>query len=145
MFAQIKLYAYLAIFASVSGLAGYGYYLYNKVDSLEAEKEVMQATIEQKDAEMQKTIEELKGVRENLGIVTAKSEELVALAEKRKADVNWLQHKLNKLGTKIATSQTPQEFEGEVSSEFVNVVNCIEVASGSKTSTCQVSGDKNEG
>lgn len=146
MFAQIKLYAYLAIFASVSGLAGYGYYLYNKVDSLEAEKEVMQATIEQKDAEMRQTIEELKGVRENLGIVTAKSEELVALAEKRKADVNWLQHKMKNLGTKIATSPTPQQFEGEVSSEFINVVNCIEAASGSKTSVCQLNdGGKNEG
>lgn len=145
MFAQIKLYAYLAIFASVSGLAGYGYYLYNKVDSLEAEKEVMQATIDQKDAEMQKTIEELKGVRENLGIVTAKSAELVTLAEKRKADVNYLQSKMKTLGTKISTSTTPQQFEGEVSSEFVNVLNCIEAASGSKTSKCVLNGDKNEG
>lgn len=148
MFAQIKLYAYLAVFASVAGLCGYGYYLYNKVDSLEAEKEVMQATIEHKEAEMAATLAELKGVRENLGEVTAKSEELVKLAEKRRLDVNWLQHKMKTLGSKIATSEKPETYEGEVNSEFVNVLNCLEVASGNKTSICQfsnVSGEDNEG
>lgn len=148
MLAQIKMYAYLAVFASVAGLCGYGYYLYNKVDSLEAEKEVMQATIEHKEAEMQATLVELKSVRENLGEVTAKSEELVKLAEKRRLDVNWLQKKLNNLGSKIATAEKPETYEGEVNSEFVNVLSCIEVASGSKTSVCQfsnVSGEDNEG
>jgi hypothetical protein len=110
----------------------------------------MQGVIDQKTIEMQKTLEELASARESLTIVTQESEKIAVLAEKRRLDVNWLNKKLKNLGGKIAASSTPEEFEGEVSSEFVNVVNCIEAASGSKTSTClnQASapeGDKNEG
>lgn len=138
MFAQIKLYLYLAIFAGLTSVAGYGYYLYNQVESLEKEKEVMQATIDVKDAQMKEAIESINKANQELEVVRAQSNVISQLADQKQKDLETLRAKNSNLWSKIQTSQKPEEFNGQVNSEFTSVLSCIEKATGNINSKCEV-------
>lgn len=134
----LKLYLYGFVFAGVAGVAGYGYYLYNQVDALEKEKSTMQATIEQKDAEMQNVLASLKSAKDELEVVRAQTSAIDAIAKKRQGDLDALSAKYKKLGTMIQGSTNPSEFNGQVNSEFTSVLSCIEKASGKVDSKCEM-------
>lgn len=139
---QVKIAMYAAGFGVLASVGAYGYHLYNKVDALEKEKIELNLTVEQKNIEIQKTVEALSAATQELVVVQEKVKSVDSIAQQRQVQLVQMNSKMKKLGDKIATSTTPQEFEGEVNGEFIAVLACIEKSTGKTDAKCEVGGDQ---